>query len=101
MVPTYLSGEYLSGRNLLNLSDAELLKAWLQFREMDESGEAYEGRGWYRTEYKAQFDGKEVLDVGCGFGLDGVTFAQNGAKVTFLDIVDTNINLVRRICGLF
>jgi len=44
--------------------------------------------------------GMRVLDVGCGLGIDGVTFAQHGARITFVDIVESNLIVVRRISKL-
>jgi hypothetical protein len=41
------------------------------------------------------------LDVGSGFGVDGITFAKSGAKVTFLDIGASNLELLRRLCKIF
>jgi SAM-dependent methyltransferase len=41
---------------------------------------------------------KRVLDFGCGAGIDGVTYAERGASVTFVDIVQDNVDLVKRVC---
>ena len=32
-------------------------------------------------------------------GFDGITFAENGTQVTFLDILESNLSIVRRVCG--
>ena len=29
------------------------------------------------------------MDVGSGFGVDSITFAQHGTKLTFVDLVET------------
>lgn len=47
--------------------------------------------------------GRDVLDVGCGAGLDLVRFAQSGARVTGIDIAPTAIDLAceyRRAAGV-
>ena len=44
--------------------------------------------------------GAKIVDIGCGLGIDGIHFAEHGASVTFIDIVATNVDLVRRICKL-
>ncbi len=82
-VPSNIRGR-INTKELLGLSDSQLLTKWKQMTAEDMSGEGYQVRGWYRSEYKDQFSRKKVLDVGYGLGADGVTFAQSGADVTFL-----------------
>jgi hypothetical protein len=41
------------------------------------------------------------MDFGCGFGMDGVTFAQAGADLVFVDIVESNLAVVERLCKIF
>jgi len=86
---------------LLALSDDELLKFWLASRQAYTIGDGFANRGWYNVLYADAFRGKKVVDVGCGLAFDSITFAQKGAKVTFVDIVQTNIEIVRRLCGIF
>jgi SAM-dependent methyltransferase len=50
--------------------------------------------------YKDVFRGKKVMDVGCGFGIDTIFYAQQGAEITFVDLVPTNIEVVKRLCKL-
>ena len=38
------------------------------------------------------------MDVGSGFGVDSITFAQHGAKLTFVDLVETNLKVLERLC---
>jgi SAM-dependent methyltransferase len=85
---------------LLKLPDEPLIAAWMQNREGATTGKGFGVRGWYHTIYKDVFRGKRVLDVGAGLGIDGVTFAQHGAKMTFLDIVESNLELLERICRI-
>lgn len=44
------------------------------------------------------YQGKRLLEVGCGVGIDLVRFAQAGAIVTGIDLADTSIALARRNC---
>ncbi len=83
--------------DLLKLSDSELLKHW---REHDQSTSSKEVRGWYRERYRAEVSGRRVLDLGCGFSVDGIYLLQQGAKVTFADIVEDNLEVVQRVLGL-
>lgn len=85
---------------LLKLPDRELLELWTGNRQAATTGEAFNVRGWYHMLYKDVLRGKTVLDVGSGLAIDGITFAQNGAQITFLDIVESNLALLKRICDL-
>lgn len=40
--------------------------------------------------------GKDVLDVGCGQGIDVVRYARAGARVTGIDLTPTHVELARR-----
>ena len=42
-----------------------------------------------------EYDGRRVLEVGCGPGTDLIRFARYGARVTGVDIADSAINLAR------
>lgn len=47
----------------------------------------------------AQFDrweGKKVLEIGCGIGTDTISFAQAGAEVTAIDLSGKSIELARK-----
>lgn len=40
--------------------------------------------------------GRDVLEVGCGLGTDGINFARAGAMYTGIDLTEASIELVRR-----
>ena len=63
-------------------------------------GDGYSLRGWYHTLYSRVLRGNKVLDVGSGTGVDGITFAQAGAEVTFVDIAESNLRVVKRLCEI-
>ena len=86
--------------DLLALSDSELEARWLAAREESTTGAAFSVRGWYHALYKDVFRGKRVMDVGSGFGLDGITFAEAGGQMTFVDIVPDNLEVLRRLCAI-
>ena len=65
-------------RDLLKLEDEAFLRAW---RDNNSS----HGRQWYRDHYGPMVKNKDVLDLGCGFSVDGIHFAKCGARVTFAD----------------
>ncbi len=93
--------ERVFSANLLQLENFEFLKFWSELYENNCNGTGYTTRGWYHDLYKSlALLGGEWLDVGCGLGFDGIFFAENGARVTFLDIVETNLKVVERVCSL-
>jgi ubiquinone/menaquinone biosynthesis C-methylase UbiE len=44
----------------------------------------------------ASYQGKRLLEIGCGVGIDLVRFAQAGAKVTGVDLAPVSIDLAKR-----
>jgi SAM-dependent methyltransferase len=86
--------------DLLRLSDAALLEHWEDARSRDTEGPGFGIRGWYHALYRDLVEGKLLLDVGSGLGFSTITFAEYGAKVTFVDVVEDNLKVVRRLCGL-
>lgn len=85
---------------LVTLSDEEVLQTWETGYQTSSQAVAFSVRGWYQTLYRDIFRGKKVLDVGCGLAPDTVHYAEHGAIVTFLDIVPSNLEFVRRVCQL-
>jgi 2-polyprenyl-3-methyl-5-hydroxy-6-metoxy-1,4-benzoquinol methylase len=86
--------------NLMQLSDDALLAFWENARKDITSGPEFAHRGWYHTLYADFMRGKKVMDVGSGFGVDPITFAQAGAKVSFVDLVETNLKVLERLCKI-
>jgi predicted O-methyltransferase YrrM len=82
---------------MLNWPDDKLLSFWEESRQQTTVPEV---RGWYQHLYKDILKGSELADIGPGVGIDGIFFAEHGAKVTFVDIVEDNLKLIQRICQL-
>jgi glycosyltransferase involved in cell wall biosynthesis len=40
--------------------------------------------------------GKKVMDIGSGFRVDSVTFAHHGTRLSFVDLVETNLRVLER-----
>lgn len=87
-----------SSAQLLQRSDREILAEWDRARNNDVLGPGFGVRGWYHEAYRSLMPGKTVLDIGCGMALSTLCFAEMGARVTFVDIVPENVELVRRLC---
>ncbi|MGD1093726.1 MAG: class I SAM-dependent methyltransferase [Bryobacteraceae bacterium] len=98
-VPAGLS-ERCSTTDLAGISDQELWSLWARIREETTTGDGYSMRGWYHDLYRDMLRGKRVLDVGSGLGIDGLSFALAGAHVTFLDIAQSNLQIVERLCRI-
>lgn len=87
----------ISTVDLLKLSDADLLQKWSELHA--EATREHDVRGWFHDEYKSITAGKRVLEVGCGLGHDGITLAKVGAHLTFVDVVESNVRVVERVCA--
>jgi SAM-dependent methyltransferase len=85
---------------LIELSDDALLGEWEVAREDITTGFEFAHRGWYHAVYADSMRGKKVMDVGSGFGVDSITFAQHGARLTFVDLVETNLRVLERLCRI-
>jgi len=86
--------------DLLGLMDQALLEKWQEIHDDSSKGKAFSTRGWYQLIYKDVFRGKKIMDVGCGLGIDTIFYAQNGAEVTFVDLIPSNVEVVKRLCNL-
>ncbi len=98
-VPAAAAGR-VSTADLASMTDAQLIRYWQQQVLVSTTGDNYSVRGWYHDLYKDVLRGKRVLDVGAGMGIDGLTFAQHGAKMTLLDIVPSNVANTARLARL-
>ncbi len=96
----YKQYERIQSRELLARCDEEVLEIWTQNHLDGSTGKAFSARGWYQSLYRDAFRGKKLLDVGCGLATDTVFFAEHGASVTFLDIVESNVQFVEKVCAL-
>ncbi len=98
-VPAGLTGRRKTA-DLLKLDDEKLAALWDESHRESTTGSGYAARGWYHELYADVLRGRKVLDVGSGFGLDGISFARAGARMTFLDIAPTNLDVLRRLCRI-
>jgi len=92
--------EILSTEELLALPDDALLAKWEKSRTTLTTGPEWEHRGWYHALYADIMSGKKVMDIGSGFGVDSITFAQHRARLTFVDLVESNLKVLQRLCNI-
>lgn len=93
-------GTYNRTSRLIELSDRELLAEWERARCAITTGPEFTHRGWYHSLYADGMRSKRILDVGSGFGVDSITFAQHGARLTFVDLVETSLKVLERLCKI-
>ena len=98
-VPT-ATAVFESTAELNALSDVALLAEWERARKDITTGAEFAHRGWYHTLYSDGMRGKKIMDVGAGFGVDSITFAQHGASLTFVDLVEMNLKVLERLCKI-
>ncbi len=48
-----------------------------------------------------RWQGKRVLEIGCGIGTDTINFARNGAQVTAIDLSEKSLEMARRRAEVF
>jgi 2-polyprenyl-3-methyl-5-hydroxy-6-metoxy-1,4-benzoquinol methylase len=48
-----------------------------------------------------RWNGKKVLEIGCGIGTDTINFARNGAQVTAVDVSEKSIELAKTRAKIF
>jgi len=67
------------------------------------SRKRFQGREWH-VPMVAKFDsfrGKDVLEIGCGVGTDGIEFARNGANYVGVDLTPNAVELTRERFKVF
>ena len=67
------------------------------------SQKRFQGREWH-IPIIARFDsfrGKDVVEIGCGLGTDGIEFAKNGANYVGVDLTPKSVQLTRERFQLF
>jgi ubiquinone/menaquinone biosynthesis C-methylase UbiE len=67
------------------------------------SNRRYGGREWHVPIVASfsSFQGKDVLEIGCGIATDGLEFAKNGANYVGVDLTPHSIDLARERFSLF
>src|SRR6185503_17722295 len=78
--------------DFLVLDDDTIMARW---KIMDEAARVPDVRGWFHQLYADTFAGKRVIEVGSGFGFDGIHFLAHGAHWTFSDLVADNLAVVK------
>lgn len=80
--------------DFLSFGDDTIMARW---EAMDAAARVPDVRGWFHQLYADTFSGKRVIEVGSGFGFDGIHFLRHGAHWTFSDLVADNLGVVKRV----
>jgi len=82
-----------------NLSEADDRRRYFQ----EISNNRYGRREWHvpTVAQFSAFQGKDVLEIGCGIATDGLEFAKNGANYVGVDLTPHSIELAKERFGLF
>ena len=80
----------INSSSLLLLDDPTLLRVWQSAASNDRWSSYWVGRS----------ESKRVLDVGAGFGRLTLQLALHGAWVTFVDVAESNLLVLSRLCGV-
>jgi SAM-dependent methyltransferase len=90
---------YLSADEMLGWDD-DRLRATIALARADRYGGWRNDGGRWVSQLHRRVDGKDVLDFGCGFGLEALALAEAGARVTLADIAPANVELAARVLEL-
>jgi hypothetical protein len=85
-----------STETLLKLDDDQLVRIYNSVLAKDTLTD-FAHRGWFHTLYKDVLIEKDILDIGTGLGISSIQFLSWGNRVTFADLVPSNLELVERI----
>jgi SAM-dependent methyltransferase len=91
-IPQDIQGERTMSSELLKLTDKEINERYDKIVENDRPV-----REIFEKDLYEKYRGKNILDVGSGMGISSVQFALHGANVTFLDLVEDNLNVILKI----
>ena len=69
------------------------------FRDIEEAKSRMEPHEARFAEFE-RWAGRDVLEIGCGLGIDTARFARAGANVTAIDLTDAGVALTHRLLDL-
>lgn len=93
---------YIPTTTLLQLSDPQLVQLIMLARQFRYHPEGWRNQDNTLVDFMALGDirGKVVVELGCGFGIDALTFSARGAEVILADIAPYTLAVARRVLSL-
>jgi SAM-dependent methyltransferase len=79
------------------LPDAEFLAWWNEVAQRQTAQDFYY---WIFEVYRDFVRAKKMIDVGPGAGVLGTRFLREGARITFADVAESNLQVIERNCKL-
>ena len=92
---------YLPSADLLAMGDDELRSLITRMEQARYAGWRNHDGLWMAAMRLDEAAGLEVLDFGCGTGLEALQYAKAGARVTVADINEENARLAARVLEVF
>jgi len=92
---------YPHASDLLAMSDTELIELVNQMRATRYGGWRNHGGLWREVLGLDSTTDKDILDFGCGIGIEALEFALVGNRVSLADLSSVNVQLAERVLGLF
>lgn len=92
---------YLSSRELLQLSDNKLKSLIEEMRITRYQGERNTGNRWRDVMGLDDLHSQDILDFGCGVGIESLELGLSDNEISLADIVDDNLRLAERVLKLF
>lgn len=93
-IPKDVSGGRMYSEKIVNKKSQELSVLYDDIVKRDRSC-----RFVFEQPLYDLYKDKKVLDIGSGFGISSIQFALKGADITFLDLVQTNLDVLKKICN--
>jgi SAM-dependent methyltransferase len=91
---------YVSSATLLELREEDLFELVVDFENTRYQGWRNWNGNWRRVLKMDSTTGKDVMDAGCGVGIEGLQYARAGNRVLPSDIVPENVELAIRVLTL-
>lgn len=92
---------YIPSRDLLAMSDGELRVVVEGMRLRRYTGWRNHNGRWRDLMGLDELEDKDILDFGCGVGLETMELARRGNRMTAADIHQDNVWLAQRVCRLY
>ena len=91
---------YIASKELLALPDDQFLGMFTRMEQTRYTGWRNWNRHWRDVLGLDETRGKEVLDYGCGVGLEALQYARNANRVWVADIAPDNLKVAQRLFTL-
>lgn len=92
---------YMSALDLLAMEDKEFLDILMEMRRVRFGGWRNHGGLWMEKLKLRTTERQDVMDFGCGVGVEVLEYATGMNRVVAADIAQQNVDVAARLCDLF